>query len=121
MPVYGFRLVFFQSEQSHIWVYLLLLESGQEQLVREFPNQNNQILVIVSFLWGSVVYHEDVKNIGLAVVGLLLLLIGIGGLSFSNTNYVKNYGRKQGMKKFHRNLLNLKIQIRTLYYLINWI
>ena len=40
--------------------------------------------IIVSFLWGSLIFDEDVKNVGLAIVGIFLLCLGILGVSVCN-------------------------------------
>jgi len=50
--------------------------------------------ILISFLWGAVVFSDHVKNIPLSIVALVLLLVGIAGLSLSNTNYVKRFEKK---------------------------
>jgi len=41
------------------------------------------LIIIVSFVWG-LYFGEHVKNVGLTVLGLILLLVGICGIAFSN-------------------------------------
>jgi len=41
------------------------------------------LIIIVSFVWG-LKFGEHVKNIGLTVLGLILLLVGVCGIAFSN-------------------------------------
>jgi hypothetical protein len=50
--------------------------------------------VVISFLWGAIAFPHDhpVKNIPLSVLSLILILVGISGLSLSNTRFVKNIG-----------------------------
>jgi len=40
--------------------------------------------IIVSFFWGSVVFHEVIENWYLTILGLFLLLLGITGISVCN-------------------------------------
>eukprot|EP01112_Ceratiomyxa_fruticulosa_P008558 TRINITY_DN2219_c0_g2_i2.p1 TRINITY_DN2219_c0_g2~~TRINITY_DN2219_c0_g2_i2.p1 ORF type:complete len:322 (-),score=46.00 TRINITY_DN2219_c0_g2_i2:155-1120(-) len=39
------------------------------------------ITIMVSFIWGAAVFHDEVKNLWLAILALLLLALGITGLS----------------------------------------
>jgi hypothetical protein len=45
--------------------------------------------VIVSFIWGVALLGEAPSSIGLAILGLLLILLGIVGLSVCNSDGVK--------------------------------
>jgi len=53
--------------------------------------------IVVSFLWGALAFPSDntVKSIPLSVVALLLLVIGIGCLSLSNSEFVKKLGQSK--------------------------
>jgi hypothetical protein len=48
-------------------------------------------------LWGAIVFSKEhpVKSIPLSVLGLILLVAGIGGLSLSNSKFVKNCSRSR--------------------------
>jgi len=46
--------------------------------------------ILVSFLWGALWFNK-IKNIGLAVLGLILLLLGIFILALSNTGLIEKY------------------------------
>jgi multidrug transporter EmrE-like cation transporter len=41
------------------------------------------VTIIVSFLWGAVVFHEHIGNLAFALIGLALLLVGIGRCGLS--------------------------------------
>jgi hypothetical protein len=41
----------------------------------------------VSFLWGAIVFSEDIKNWKLTILGLVFLLVGIGGVSLCNQQW----------------------------------
>jgi len=53
------------------------------------------VTIVVSFLWGSIVFRDPVHSILLSVVALSLLIGGILGLSLSNSEFVKNLGNKR--------------------------
>jgi len=52
---------------------------------------------VISFLWGSLAFPQDheVKNIPLAVLALVLLVIGITSLSLSSSDFIKNLGKSK--------------------------
>jgi glucose uptake protein GlcU len=52
------------------------------------------VTVIVSFIWGVALFQESPSQIGLAILGLILILIGIVGLSVCNSDKVKSLGRE---------------------------
>jgi hypothetical protein len=41
--------------------------------------------VIISFIWGAVIFAEPVKNLWLALLGLALIILGILGVALSKT------------------------------------
>jgi len=55
------------------------------------------VTVLTSFLWGAIAFskEEKLRSLPLAILALFLLILGIVGLSFSNTDFVKNAGKKQ--------------------------
>ena len=44
-------------------------------------------IVIVSFLWGSLYFGENINSVGLTVLALFLLCLGLAGLSLSGSGY----------------------------------
>lgn len=38
------------------------------------------VSVIVSFIWGAAIFHEEIKNLGLTLTGLGVLFAGIAGM-----------------------------------------
>ena len=48
------------------------------------------VTVIISFIWGVAIFHETPNWLGMALFGLVLILVGITGLSICNTDPVKS-------------------------------
>jgi len=42
--------------------------------------------IIVSFFWGAVIFHQELLNLGLSLVGLGMLMIGIVGMSIAGSD-----------------------------------
>lgn len=53
------------------------------------------ITVIVSFIWGVALLNELPSAVGLAIVGLLMIVMGIVGLSVCNTDVVKRLEQRR--------------------------
>jgi len=55
------------------------------------------VTIVTSFVWGAVAFPAEnhINNLPLSILGLVLLVIGILGLSLSNTERVKNFGKKK--------------------------
>jgi glucose uptake protein GlcU len=51
--------------------------------------------IIVSFLWGALVFQETPSNIGLSVVGLFMLLFGIAGLSIAGSDLLDRWKNRK--------------------------
>jgi glucose uptake protein GlcU len=49
--------------------------------------------IVVSFLWGALVFHNHIKDVGLSVLALGLLCVGIGLLSFSASETVARWSK----------------------------
>uniref|UniRef100_A0A6B2L9X7 EamA domain-containing protein n=1 Tax=Arcella intermedia TaxID=1963864 RepID=A0A6B2L9X7_9EUKA len=47
--------------------------------------------MIVSFFWGAVIFKEPASNLPLAIVGLLLLLVGVGLMSLAGSHVMVPY------------------------------
>lgn len=45
--------------------------------------------MVVSFVWGVAMFSETPQSLGLALLGIGLILLGIVGLSLCNTEYFK--------------------------------
>jgi len=45
------------------------------------------VTIIVSFLWGLILFNEGTKNLPLAIVGLVLMCVGISGVSLCNFRF----------------------------------
>ncbi|CAK0748964.1 hypothetical protein CVIRNUC_001874 [Coccomyxa viridis] len=39
--------------------------------------------IFVAFIWGAFIFHEDIKSLPMAVVGLVLMAIGFAGLGYA--------------------------------------
>eukprot|EP01119_Soliformovum_irregulare_P018063 TRINITY_DN5475_c0_g1_i1.p1 TRINITY_DN5475_c0_g1~~TRINITY_DN5475_c0_g1_i1.p1 ORF type:complete len:343 (-),score=79.59 TRINITY_DN5475_c0_g1_i1:69-1097(-) len=51
------------------------------------------VTIVVSFLWGALEMGTPVHSLALSIVALGLMILGIAGLSFSGTQFVKNIRR----------------------------
>jgi len=47
--------------------------------------------IIVSFLWGAVVFQQPLKDVGLSVLGLLMLMVGIAGISTAGSDFLDRF------------------------------
>jgi len=65
------------------------------------------VTVITSFLWGALAFPSDnpVKNFPLSIVALMLLIIGIIGLSISDSSFIKDLGK---LRKSHMDINNVE-------------
>jgi len=43
--------------------------------------------ILVSFLWGTIIFKESINNWFLTIIGLILLLSGIGGIALCNQQW----------------------------------
>jgi len=50
--------------------------------------------IIVSFLWGVLAFQQKPNNIGVSIVGLLMLLVGIGGISIAGSDLLDRWKLK---------------------------
>jgi glucose uptake protein GlcU len=53
------------------------------------------ITVIISFIWGVALFGEHPASLGLALLGLVMILAGIVGLSVCNSEAIKRCGKKR--------------------------
>jgi len=60
--------------------------------------------IIISFLWGSVIFLQPLKDVGLSILGLLMLLLGIAGISTAGSNFLDRF----------KKTLNLQFRSMTL-------
>jgi len=42
--------------------------------------------IIVSFFWGAVIFEQPLGNVGLSIVGLIMLVLGITGMSIAGSD-----------------------------------
>jgi len=47
--------------------------------------------IIISFLWGAVIFKQPMKSVGISVVGILLLLLGIAGISLAGSSVLDRF------------------------------
>jgi multidrug transporter EmrE-like cation transporter len=50
--------------------------------------------IIVSFLWGALAFEQKPNNIGLSILGLIMLMVGIGGISLSGSDILERWKKK---------------------------
>lgn len=46
------------------------------------------LVILVSFLWGLLYFHEEPKNVLLAVGGVICLMLGIAGIVYALSSRV---------------------------------
>jgi glucose uptake protein GlcU len=51
--------------------------------------------IIVSFFWGSVIFHQELESLGLSLVGLVMLMVGIAGMSIAGSELLSKNNFKE--------------------------
>ncbi len=87
----------FGTASAALWVPTSLLSLVAVKFIGISVGQSiwAGVTVIVSFIWGVALFGETPASIGLSILGLLLILAGIVGLSVCNSEPVKRIGRKR--------------------------